>query len=312
MLLLYNAKRSHLPNQTPGGSDTHVRFSPSQPDHDFPGDPSKGTPQEYNLRVGHAIETLRDELPRIFKNGLCDTSIYSPSIRLTESTHTNASLQSKPLYLTLAGAVRWSFKAWFKNLELEIQSIRVNDRGGRGLSGFDYNGGGNGDSGFDGRSDGPSRVHMSASTPGTVVSPSMTRQTSMTFASVEQPVSAEASQIIKSKGVGRGTDGAEEIMSPVPSTSVTVRWKLTGTVRSSIVLTARGPTSPPPTSYSGIFVYEFDDMGLIDEHRIENIMPTPSPEAIQRAMAWWGWLLHRTHPATAAAVGVEQGGRSNR
>ncbi|KAF9977241.1 hypothetical protein BGZ73_006604 [Actinomortierella ambigua] len=295
-------------------STSPVRFSPSQPDQDFPGEPSKGTPQDYSLRVGHAIETLRDELPRIFKNGLCDTSIYSSSIRLTESTHTNASLQGKPLYLMLAGAVRWSFRAWFKNLELEIQSIRVNDRRGRGLSGFDYNGGGSGggDSGSEAGSDGPNRVHLSQLMPGTVLLSNDIDRRSAAFASTIKATSAEASRIIQSRRVGGGgADHEREIMSPVPSTSVTIRWKLTGTVRSSVVLTARGPTSPPPTSYSGIFVYEFDDMGLIDEHQIENIMPTPSPEAIQRAIAWWGWLLNRTQPAAAAAVGVGHG-RSDR
>ncbi|KAG0238213.1 hypothetical protein BGW42_006493 [Actinomortierella wolfii] len=284
---------THLTRGDLGQPEHHTRFFPNQVDRDFPGDPSRGTPQEYSLRVGHAIETIREELPRIFKNGLCDTSIYSPSIRLTESTHTNASLQGKSLYLTLAGAVRWSFRAWFRNLELEIQSIRVNDRGGRGLTGFDFNGNGSNDSSSSSSSDGPDgpgAVHMIPSSRLLMSNKTTTAQKDNLTAPWTKHAIKDGA-IVRSKGrridsaSGGDTSNEQEIMARVPSTSVTVRWKLTGTVRSSIVLTSRGPTSPPPTSYSGIFVYEFDDMGLIDEHRIENIMPTPSPEAIQRAIA---------------------------
>jgi hypothetical protein len=95
---------------------------------------------------------------------------------------------------------------------------------------------------------------------------------------------------------GNGNGGEPSL----PATTVRVRWTLKGTTRPSVVLTTSGPTSPPPSSYEGIFVYEIDDRGLIDEHRIENIMPSPSPEAIQRAFAWWGWLLSRTRPAATA------------
>ncbi|KAI7818893.1 hypothetical protein BC939DRAFT_480063 [Gamsiella multidivaricata] len=98
------------------------------------------SPQEYKIRVGKAVRTLREELPQFFQYGLCTTSIYASNIRLIEASHTNATIQGKPIYFLLAGAVRWSFKIWFRDLEFEIQSIRVNDRGGRGLKGMDSGG----------------------------------------------------------------------------------------------------------------------------------------------------------------------------
>ncbi|KAF9101804.1 hypothetical protein BGX29_005246 [Mortierella sp. GBA35] len=239
------------------------------------------TPQEYKIRVGKAIRTLREELPQFFRHGLYTTSIYAPNIRLIEASHTNVSLQGKPIYFLLAGAVRWSFKMWFRDIEFEIQSIRVNDRGGRGISGLDS---GN-DS--DNMSTTTSTVRCTRS-PAAAAVPSC---------SAVQSTGVDGINI--NQGGGGGGIGGQGGPS-IPGTTVTVRWTLKGTTRPSVVLTSSGPTSPPPSSYAGIFVYELDDRGLIDEHRIENIMPSPSPEAIERAFAWWGWLLSRTRPAATA------------
>ncbi|KAF9551637.1 hypothetical protein EC957_006530 [Mortierella hygrophila] len=234
------------------------------------------TPLEYKIRVGTAIRTLREELPQFFQQGLCTTSIYAPNIRLIEASHTNVSLQGKPVYFLLAGAVRWSFKMWFRDIEFEIQSIRVNDRGGRGISGLD--------SGND--------SNNMSSTPNLLRLHGLKQE-------VENGVGKKPGDTVRvdETNINQGGGGREPSL---PATTVTVRWKLRGTTRPSIVLTTSGPTSPPPSSYEGIFVYEIDDRGLINEHRIENIMPSPSPEAIQRAFAWWGWLLSRPRPAATA------------
>ncbi|KAF9155316.1 hypothetical protein BG015_010340 [Linnemannia schmuckeri] len=237
------------------------------------------TPQEYKIRVGTAVRTLREELPQFFQQGLCTTSIYAPNIRLIEASHTNVSLQGKPIYFLLAGAVRWSFKMWFRDIEFEIQSIRVNGRGGKGTSGLDS---------------GNDINNMSTST---LLRLHGSKQEGEAIVAKKTPCGTVRVDGINIKqGGGGGGDGEPSL----PATTVTVRWTLKGTTRPSVVLTTSGPTSPPPSSYEGIFVYEIDDRGLIDEHRIENIMPSPSPEAIQRAFAWWGWLLSRTRPAATA------------
>ncbi|KAG9070971.1 hypothetical protein KI688_008514 [Linnemannia hyalina] len=235
------------------------------------------SPQEYKIRVGTAIRTLREELPQFFQQGLCTTSIYARNIRLIEASHTNVSLQGKPVYFLLAGAVRWSFKMWFRDIEFEIQSIRVNDRGGRGLSGLD--------SGND--------SNNMSSTPNLLRLHGLKQE-------VEDGVEKKPGDTVRVDEININQGGGGGREPSLPATTVTVRWKLRGTTRPSVVLTTSGPTSPPPSSYEGIFVYEIDDRGLIDEHRIENIMPSPSPEAIQRAFAWWGWLLSRPRPAATA------------
>ncbi|KAF9907357.1 hypothetical protein EC991_011006 [Linnemannia zychae] len=246
------------------------------------------TPQEYKVRVGTAIRTLREELPQFFQNGLCTTSIYAPNVRLIEASHTNVSLQGKTVYFLLAGAVRWSFKMWFRDIEFEIQSIRVNDRGGRGISGLDS-----------GNDNGNTVATCTGTEPPTLLQLHGSKQGNEDHVEDRK----QLRDIVRSTGVdGINTDqGAGAGREPsLPATTVTVRWTLKGTTRPSVVLTTSGPTSPPPSSYAGVFVYELDDWGLISEHRIENIMPSPSPEAIERAFAWWGWLLSRTRPAATA------------
>ncbi|KAF9957971.1 hypothetical protein BGZ72_001078 [Mortierella alpina] len=259
------------------------------------------SPQEYKIRVGSAIRTLREELPQFFQQGLCTTSIYASNVRLIEASHTNVSLQGKTIYFLLAGAIRWSFKMWFRDIEFEIQSIRVNDRGSRGLKGMDSG------SDFD---DTSASAKMARSSSTTLATP-LARSTTSSLHGLDLLPSFDAGHRRSSQGYdglvkldsGAGsaaTEGGGSGEPPLPATTVTVRWTMKGTTRPSVVLTSSGPTSPPPSSYAGIFVYSFNDFGLIDEHRIENIMPSPSPEAIQRAFAWWGWLLSRTRPAATA------------
>ncbi|KAF9914991.1 hypothetical protein BX616_007147 [Lobosporangium transversale] len=294
------------------------------------------SPQEYKIRVGAGtkpiklyisplslsvphllqgirmipIRTLREELPQFFQDGLCTTSIYASNIRLIEASHTNVSIQGKSVYFLLAGALRWSFKMWFRDLEVEILSIRVNDRGGRGLKGMDSGNDTNG-------SAMSSQSSISASASSSNILRSFEAETmfdtldrSVHYFAKESPIDfterynppsvVYADKLGKSVGPAGMEDSTGEESQPSPATTVTVRWTMKGTTRPSVVLTSAGPTLPPPSSYEGVFMYQFDDRGLIDEHRIENIMPSPSPEAIQRAFAWWGWLLSRTRPATAA------------
>ncbi|KAF9928782.1 hypothetical protein FBU30_002102 [Linnemannia zychae] len=248
------------------------------------------TPQEYKIRVGTAIRTLREELPHFFENGLRTTSIYAPNIRLIEGSHTNMSLQGKLLYCWLAKAVRGSFKAWFRDIEFEIQSIRVNDRGGRGISGHDFGNYSN------------NSMSMNTLTELEQKSTTVMRQHGMDHNSgtcVEKEKKCDTTRYTKIDGINisRGTGGMNEGEEPsIPGTTVTVRWALKGTARSSLVLTTSGPTSPPPSSYSGLFVYEFNDRGLIDEHRIENIIPSPSSMAIRTITL----LLSQSRPAATA------------
>ncbi|KAF9173254.1 hypothetical protein BGX21_008717 [Mortierella sp. AD011] len=273
------------------------------------------TPQEYRLRVGKALRTLNDELPQFFDRGLCTTSIYASNIRLIEASHTNASMQGKTFYFLLAGAVRWSFKVWFRDLEFEIQSIRVNDRGQRGLKGT------NSGSDFD-NTTASSRRLFSVSDLNNIT------ETHQRFANGFSSESAyhrhpqksrvvvgtnhldKFGEMIDSAGSRKGISDGERL--PLPATTITVRWTMKGTTRPSVVLTSSGPTLPPPSYYSGVFIYKFNDLGHIDEHRIENIMPSPSPEAIQRAISWWGWLLSRTRPAAAAATDSSETGTRKR
>ncbi|KAF9184169.1 hypothetical protein BGZ50_003827 [Haplosporangium sp. Z 11] len=288
-------------------------------------DEDSDSPQNYNIRVGRAIRTLREELPQFFDHGLCTTSIYASNVRLIEASHTNVSLQGRPIYFLLAGAVRWSFKMWFRDIEFEIQSIRVNGRGSSG-SGSPR--------GFGGMGSGGDGVDSASAFGKTSYSTIMTMPWSDSNSTIQRPMQESTKHwelnrldsgstkeetilglecndkidgILKSNGSaemsrGENNDDNRESLQP---TTVTVRWTLKGTTRPSVVLTSAGPTSPPPSSYAGVFVYQFNDYGLINEHRIENIMPSPSPEAIERAFAWWGWLLGRTRPAAASTSSEE-------
>ncbi|KAI1319530.1 hypothetical protein EDD11_003800 [Mortierella claussenii] len=262
------------------------------------------SPQEYKVRVGAAIRTLREELPQFFQHGLCTTSIYASNIRLIEASHTNVSLQGKPIYFLLAGAVRWSFKMWFRDIEFEIQSVRVSDRGGRGLKGMDF--GGDRDNisiaSFDARNHctrEPAASNIVRSLDFTHRHRSPSNNNGVDAISLSCIDKLEGTLGPGEIGEGGMEDGESSLP---PATTVTVRWTMKGTTRPSVVLTSSGPSAPPPSSYAGVFVYQFNEHGLIDEHRIENIMPSPSPEAIKRAFAWWGWLLSKTHPAAAAAA----------
>ncbi|KAF9351814.1 hypothetical protein BGX34_000338 [Mortierella sp. NVP85] len=270
----------------------------------FGGNDEYVSPQEYRLRVGKAISTLREELPLFFHRGMCTTSIFAPNIRLIEASHTNVTLQGKSVYFLLAGTIRWSFRMWFRDLEFEIQSIRVNDRGGRGLGGMDSGH-------FDNTATHSNMAHLFSKTRQPLAEAEyigrLYRGSPLDFTHRHRYGHSNSGfnpdLAGRPDGVRRstGADGTNEDQQPTPpATTVTVRWTMKGTTRPSVVLTSSGPALPPPSSYAGIFVYQFDERGLIDEHRIENIMPSPSPEAIQRAFAWWGWLLSRTRPAAAA------------
>lgn len=178
---------------------------------------------------------------------------------------------------------------WFRDLEFEIQSIRVNDRGGRGrLSGM------SGD--WDSNTSNITQVDLSSTTNNSQVGTDEKAGLGQRDISVDHELKQRHVKVDSDQGQEQG-----QVQSTPPSTTVTVRWTLKGTTRPSVVLTMSGPTAPPPSAFAGVFVYELDDRGLVNEHRIENIMPSPSPEAIQRAFAWWGWLLSRTRPAAATS-----------
>ncbi|KAG0330955.1 hypothetical protein BG004_001893 [Podila humilis] len=200
---------------------------------------------------------------------------------------------------------------WFRDLEFEIQSIRLNDRGGRG--------GGLGDiqdvdagtinkispvTGSRNVSQMNTDHYLALCRSTSRINPVFDPSSRM-GRNVDAAIEYNGQQVMNSQDTYQG-QGQEQVLGDLPpSASVTVRWTLKGTTRPSVVLTLSGPTSPPPSTFSGVFVYEFDDRGLVNEHRIENIMPSPSREAIDRAFAWWGWLLSRTRPTAAAASEVD-------
>ncbi|KAG0324488.1 hypothetical protein BG000_002200 [Podila horticola] len=281
---------SRSPDRGYGGPSGYRQRSPYHPSGGYRGrSPSPYYRDGGRGRSPSPYGTLRQELPQFFDHGLCNTSIYASNIRLIEASHTNVSLQGMTVYFLLAGAVRWSFKMWFRDLEFEIQSIRVNDRGGRGrLSGM------SGD--WDSNTSNITQVDLSSTTNNSQVSTDEKAGFGQRDISVDHELKQRHVKIDSDQGQEQG-----QVQSTPPSTTVTVRWTLKGTTRPSVVLTMSGPTAPPPSAFAGVFVYELDDRGLVNEHRIENIMPSPSPEAIQRAFAWWGWLLSRTRPAAATS-----------
>ncbi|KAF9436034.1 hypothetical protein BGZ76_004970, partial [Entomortierella beljakovae] len=215
-----------------------------------------------------------------------------PYMKYSEGNDDRLSPQEYKLRVGKAGAVRWSFKMWFRDLQFDIQSIRVNDRGGRGLKGLDSG------SDFGGMST-SAKTHFCELDPTNRHYPHVLKSLENNPLMIHGEKGAATVGALGKMG-GRITSTNEDRLSP--STTVTVRWTLKGTTRPSVVLTSAGPTPPPPSSFSGIFVYQFNERGLINEHKIENIMPSPSPEAIQRAFAWWGWILGRARPRPAAAA----------
>ncbi|KAJ1553518.1 hypothetical protein HK405_007672, partial [Cladochytrium tenue] len=56
-----------------------------------------------------------------------------------------------------------------------------------------------------------------------------------------------------------------------------VRWAFEGVLRHRILFSylGLGPSHPVTTVYEGVFVYRFDDHGLIDHHRLQSLFPAP-------------------------------------
>ncbi|KAI8825145.1 uncharacterized protein EV422DRAFT_517603 [Fimicolochytrium jonesii] len=59
-----------------------------------------------------------------------------------------------------------------------------------------------------------------------------------------------------------------------------VRWIFEGTPRHLLI----ADDSPPRSVYEGVFVYSFDQHGLVKEHRLEAINPAPPFVASWKAM----------------------------
>ncbi|KAG9300907.1 hypothetical protein G9A89_004965 [Geosiphon pyriformis] len=65
-------------------------------------------------------------------------------------------------------------------------------------------------------------------------------------------------------------------------TRLYVRWRVEGIPRSSYILSmlSERSTRISRSSFSGVFCYKFDVVGLISEHYVENIVPAPSRRAV--------------------------------
>ncbi|KAK9687448.1 hypothetical protein K7432_014790 [Basidiobolus ranarum] len=212
-----------------------------QPSTEPDKDPSKSPngASEYELNVGAAVDTLRQELPNFFVFGLNNTSIYSPNILLWEPRYTGLQIRGKWSYLVLAATVRWSLRWYYSDLRFDILKLTQNRAGSVG-----------------------------------------------------------------------------EIDTEKPSSEVelVLRWSLEGTPKVRFLSPSGGNSR---TVYEGVFIYNFDQSGLIRRHVIEHINPAPSEKIFR--FKWWprsvikpqglgvglvpakGWSLASEQPPTEEA-----------
>jgi hypothetical protein len=81
--------------------------------------------KESDLKIGRAIDILRHDLTHFFDQGLSDTHIYSPHIRLIEPYHSGFHIATRPMYLRTCTAVRWSTKMWYHLPQIHILHMRM-------------------------------------------------------------------------------------------------------------------------------------------------------------------------------------------
>lgn len=78
---------------------------------------------EAELRMGKAIDTLRQELPHFFSLGLQDYSIYDEDVHLTEYTHYHFYIRGRWMYRFFLTTTRHILSLYFTNLQLHVKSM---------------------------------------------------------------------------------------------------------------------------------------------------------------------------------------------
>ncbi|KAI9283139.1 hypothetical protein BY458DRAFT_495535 [Sporodiniella umbellata] len=176
----------------------------------------KNKPKDYELKVGFAIATLQDDLPRFFQKGLTDHSIYSPDIVLSDPNYTKLSLHGRTAYIGIAQMLKWSTNMYFDNIDLSITRMRV--------------------------------------LPNDTPNPPEYLENNLSFSSVR-----DTEKDTQAKGLVKHLE---------------VRWKLEGKKYSLIF------NHQTVRHIEGVFIYRFDALGQIEEHRIQRIVPPPSKKVL--------------------------------
>ncbi|KAI8369435.1 uncharacterized protein BYT42DRAFT_617459 [Radiomyces spectabilis] len=228
-------------------------------------------PNEYELRIGHAITTLQDDLPQFFASGLTEHTIYANDIVLTDPHYTRISVHGRTAYLGIAQMLRWSLRLYFDDIQLEIVRMRVLPES-------------HDPDDFSDNDDG-SKTMMIKHTHKLLPIADSNRLTYSPLSDIDKQASSHVRYL-------------------------QVRWRLEGVRRSSLGLgrilglNAMGAVR----HVEGVFLYTFDNQGYIGEHRIQRILPPPSRRILLlhsiggRIRAYWEALKRRREPTLSPLV----------
>lgn len=192
-----------------------------------------------------AIATLQDDLPHFFQKGLSEHSIYSADIVLSDPHYTKLSIHGRTAYLGIAQMLRFSTSLYFDDVLCEITKMRV--------LGDDEPDVDNLDSNIENSED----LNIVSSNNDNAIKsiPTKTIKNTTCFSSIEQ-----TEKDIKSRGIVKRLE---------------VRWKLQGKKNATFL-----HPQPNIRHIEGVFIYKFDNMGYIGEHRIQRIIPPPSRRVV--------------------------------
>ena len=76
-----------------------------------------------NVNIGHAIDTLRSELPDFFSQGLRNFSIYDSDVVLNEPEHYKFYIKGLRWYRMFLSGARHVLRWYFDNVSLDLKSI---------------------------------------------------------------------------------------------------------------------------------------------------------------------------------------------
>ncbi|KAI9358900.1 hypothetical protein DFJ73DRAFT_135126 [Zopfochytrium polystomum] len=212
---------------------------------------SPGKRQQQHANIGRATEVLRHELPDFFQpvsnggtmTGLGDKSIYARRVTFSDPFHIRGFIvRGRTAYAFLAGMLRFACIAYFQEPAVDIVRM-VQIKGplrGEHLDDVflgEWGRPGDGDRDSDG-------LDGSAS-------PGLQRRRAW-----------------RREEVDDGGDDDQAIR-------LVVRWVFEGTPRHQLLFSSIWPKSAVPVVYEGVFVYRFDADGLIDNHRLQSMFPSP-------------------------------------
>ncbi|KAJ3329719.1 hypothetical protein HDU76_007311 [Blyttiomyces sp. JEL0837] len=248
----HQQQHTHLNHSSTGHLPPHPKHNPFQ----------HNRKNHHNLNVGKAIDILQREIPEFFDRGITDRTIYSRNVHYTDPLHFPGwKLKGHMAYLGMAGMLRWFCVWYYDGPDIDIVRLRQCRGpflgGGTGEEGIAGSGeGGVGGVGGSHHGDGgASPTHPPHHHP--------------------KPVGLETPGEVG----GAGDELDWDCTSPETSDNavrVVVRWVFEGTPRYQVWMTALNPLFvPKPTVYEGVFVYRFDEDGLIEEHRLQSIHPAP-------------------------------------